>query len=270
MVSLFWFTIRQVLFDRKTLLASLALLVPCGFIVLARTMGHTNSTASYWHQYHEILQMLLLGGIVPVLCMMFSPMLITSEAESGTLVYLVTRKHRKSTILITRYLATVAAVSLITVVALVCFQLSATVGLHPNQLGSGWINDKPWMDIAEYMAITPLAISSFLAVFTLIGFLTPRALIVSGGYLVFEVVMSNIPASAREYTVTHQLRKTMVASCRELYRVFPSSPMRPLEEYFPAGDSGFWPALGVTVVALALAALLLTVRETRAASYQRD
>ena len=271
MMPLFWFSVRQALFDRKMWLAALFAAVPCALAVLFRYHRPSGGgIQSPWEAYHFVVQYLMFGGVVPLLCMLYGPALIAAEAESGTLVYLVSRQMRRGTVLLVRYAATLLALSVVLGLTLLAHFLCTIVGVDSGSTGAARAAGVTWQDLACYLLITPAAVAAYVALFATVSLITARSLVLSGLYLFsVEMVIANLPLSIRVFSITHLLRKTLTSwlpDLRELY----SLPGALTKLIYPAGESGMVTLVLVVAFTLIIAWTLVTFRELTPAKAARE
>jgi len=145
------------------------------------------------------------------------------------------------------------------------------LGLHFSVLGgvdipsltmdTPYANWDPVSDVRCYLLVVPLAVVGFLAVFSLIGLLTARALTLSVLYLVIvELCVSNLPLQARVYSLSHQLRVFMAGAIPRVTDLY-ELPSDLREALYPQGGSALPELLGIVLIALAFSCVLITVRE---------
>ncbi len=113
MKALFLFTFRQVLLERKVLLSVLLFLIPAALGFLVRSLENAESAHDLWERYHGPMNWLLLTLIIPIVCMLYGTALIGAEVESRTLVYLITRRLRRGTVLLVRFVAVALVITLL-------------------------------------------------------------------------------------------------------------------------------------------------------------
>ncbi len=272
-LALFGFTIRQTLVTRKVWLTILILAAPCALLLLIRAFEpSTRQAQTLWEMYHVPAHFFLMSALVPLVCVVHGAALIGADIEARTITYLTTRRMRRATVLIVKYVATAVVLALLCDVAM--------VGLHFCALGgrdltsviahseySGW---DPTGDLGCYLLVLPLAVVGFLAIFSLIGLVYSRPLALSVVYLIIvELILSNLPLKARMYTLSHQLRVTLAGAIPRLTRLY-ELPADLREEMYLPGETALVEVLGIVVVALALAALMVTVRELMPAKMSRE
>lgn len=258
MMTLFLFTIRQILFDRKVVLTGMFLAMPCVLLLTVRFLSEEGRNES-WEQYHIVAQFLLLAGVVPLVCLLYGPFLVGAESERGTLQYLLTRRLHRHTVLLIRFLATGVVLSLMVAATMAACNVMAYTGLV--DVGSPVAAWSQLRDLIPYLWLTPIAVVAFLALFTLISLTLPKPLVVCGVYVVaFEITLSNLPIPARSYTISHSIRKTITVFLPEVVEVYPLPPPLATDLYL-TGQTGV-PALAIlSVAALGLAALYVSYRE---------
>lgn len=272
--ALFLFTIRQMLRDAKFWAVAAALFLPCGLaLLIQRFHPPIHCLTPAWHLDHGLSQFMFLMGLVPLACMIYGTGLIGSEAESRTIGYLITRRLRRRTVLLTKFVATALVLILICSAAAAAIYASVVWRLDWPSLApkSGDLVDwNPAQELIVYLGIAALGVIGFLAIFSLIGLLTTRPLAMSVLYMVVvELVVGNLPAGARAYSLIHQLRVTAAAAIPRLVELF-ELPSGMGSQFFPANGSGVPEVLIVSGAALFLACVLVTVRELTPSKVARD
>ncbi len=258
MTALFWFTMRQILWQRRIWLTLLLLACPTGLALLVRHFEPDDP----WENYHVPVQFFLFMLVVPLICMLQGTSLINAEADSGTLAYLITRRLRRGTVLVVRFVAAACLLTALVEAVLLIHHLSL-IGWGGSAVGGalGGGQWQPLNGLAGYTAVAPLAVGAFLAVFTLISLATSKPLAGSVVYLIIvEVIVSNLPLGARIYSISHQLRKNLLVRIPEALNLYelPNELERAL---FPTGATGTVALAAVIGAALTLGYLLVTRRE---------
>ncbi len=271
--ALFWFTVRQTLLQRKIWPTLLLLASPCGLILIVRHFEHD---PQIWARFHGPALFIIVTLAIPLVCILYGTALIGSEVEGQTLVYLLTRRMRRATVLITRFAATGVVLTLLFQLATIVvftFALGGvdTEGMAPgvrHHLPAG--NWDPLRDLGWYLVIMPLGIAAFLALFTLVSMVTSRPLGASIGYFVLvELIAGNIPVRVQNYTISHQIRATMFENIPRLIDLY-DLPRSLLEQIYPPGSTGTIALIAVAVSALALSCVFVTIRELVPAKLARE
>ena len=263
MVALFWFTVRQVLFQRKIWVTLLLLAGPCALTLLVRHFGSDSGLQDVWERFHGSMQVVMFMLVLPLICMLCGTSLIGSEVEGRTLVYLLTRKMRRATVLVVRFAAAALVLAVLLEAALLAQYACAVGGIDLAALGGpegagAW---QPFNELLCYLRLGPLGVVAFLAVFVLIGLVAARPLSISIVYLiVVELIVGSLPVGARTYTVSHQLRLTMFNEIPRLEQMYELTPEQ-LAQFFPPGSTGTMAVCGLVLMALAVACVLMTTRE---------
>ncbi len=264
LVALFGFTIRQALISRKIWLTLLILAAPSGLLLLIRTFDTPAPDAKdLWEMYQVPAHILLMSVLVPLVCMVHGTALIAADAEARTITYLITRRMRRATVLLVKFVGTAVVLGVLADLGMISLHFCATAGRDvPSPVGDAYFaNWNPVTDLWYYLALMPMAVVAFLALFTLIGLLTARPLGVSVVYLIaVELILSNLPVRARIYSLAHQLRVAaagFIPRLTDLYEL----PPKLREELYPPDATAIPQLLAIIVIALVAAALLMTVRE---------
>ena len=271
--ALFFFTIRQMLRDAKFWGVAAVCLLPCVLTIAIRHFAFSPVNLEQpWTLYHGLLQFMFLMGLLPLACMIYGTALVAADAESRTIGYLITRRLRRRTVVLTRYLATALVIALLGASAVLALHASVLTGLDLESLAKmpklgAW---NPAHDLTVYLYATVLGVVGFLAVFSLIGLLTAKPLALSVFYMVvFELVISNLPVGAREYSLSHQLRVTIAGKIPNVTRLF-ELPRDLCATLYPPGASGLTSVLVVACAALILACVLATTHELTPTKVARD
>ncbi len=259
MLALFRLTVRQTLVQRQIWFGVLLLVSPAAITILIRYFGSPPSAEAQWERYHGPAQVLLIDIGIPLLCMLNGIALIASETESRTIIYLLTRRMRRATVLLVRFVAVALVLAVLSELSMIAHHLCATVGVPPPATGSlAW---RPNDALVGYLVVIPVAVVTFLAVFTAVGLILTRALSISIIYLIFfEMGLGNAPITGRVYTITHQLRLLSVDLMPNVKRFF-QLPPAVREAVFPAGATGLFALTAVVVISLLIAGILISVRE---------
>jgi ABC-type transport system involved in multi-copper enzyme maturation permease subunit len=277
MAAVFWFTIRQHLRLRRLWFTLLLLAGPAALVLLIRHFAHNMQYEHVWRRYQVPMVFMLFMIVLPLVSMLHGSALIGAEADSRTLVYLITRRLRRETVLIVRFAAVWILLTVLAVLAAVALHFCSIAGLDVARLNetASLTGDAAWRpahDLLGYLGAIPFAVAAFLAVFTLFSLVFPRPLVVSLLYLIIgEMIVGNAPVQAQVYTISHQLRRMLNSSIPFLMDVLTPAPNRSLVEplYVP-GRTGVIPLLAVTLLALALAAVAVRTRELQPAKTSRE
>lgn len=188
-----------------------------------------------------------LFALVPMLVSMLGMLLWTSpaiavELERRSWVYLAVRPNGSTAVLLGKYLAAIAWVLPPALIGL-------TVAVLASGTENGW---RIWWSLTRLVC---LACPAYGAMYLVIGTVMPRrAIVLSVGYtLVFEFVVSFVPAIINKFTIQYRLRSLFVRWCEiDLTEASRSSPMALV------GDEPTWQhiaILGTLVVVLLGAAV---------------
>lgn len=136
-----------------------------------------------------------------LLAMFYGTSVLGHELDGKTLTYLFTRPLPRWRFVVGKYLAIITALSIPTSISL--FVSWLILGAHGS--------------VALFVSLliaTLGALAAYNAIFVLFGFLVPRrAMIVALLYgIVFEFILSFVPALVNEFTVTYYLRSIVVES----------------------------------------------------------
>jgi hypothetical protein len=263
-LALFNFTVRQTLLHRRIWLTLVMLVAPSVLHLAIRAFAPPlEDPRDVWEVYHISALFLFMSVLIPLVCLVHGTALIGADVEAGTIAYLITRRLRRATVLLVKFVATLVVLAGLCDLAMVGLHLSQLAGrdLAPSVANSSYADWSPAHDLRAYLIIIPFAVSGFLALFNFIALLTARPIAASVIYLVVsELVLSNIPAKARVYSLSHWLRVPLSGMIPGLPRVF-EIPRDLTEKLYPPGAGLPAALVGIPLVALALAAIIVSVRE---------
>ena len=191
-----------------------------------------------------------LFALVPMLVSMLGSLLwttpaISAELERRSWIYLAVRPNGGTAVLLGKYLAAVTWVIPPALVGLsIAVPLAAT--------GDGW---RLWWTMARLVC---LACPAYAAVYLLLGTLMPRrAMILAVAYtLIFEFVISFVPAVINRITVQYRLRALLEVWCD-----LPMLAGRPSTGLAPTSNAQAWQHVAILMlfapVLLALSVVIL-------------
>lgn len=199
-----------------------------------------------------MLTFIFLQTLVILIPLLFATSLLRDEIEEGTLVYLFTRPIPKWKVLLAKYAATTGVCALLVVLGIGVFQLAFVI--------PGGADGFAWgKRTFAFMAAGALGVVGYGALFTLIGLISKRGLIVGIAYgFISEFLLTNLPAVIKKLTVMHYLRSVA------LYDIgLPDADMERFLGLLDLAEPGT--AVGVvlagTVVLLFLSCVLVTRNE---------
>lgn len=259
MITLFNFTLRQTLFERRVLVALLLFSLPLGLAILLRCVDHD---APMWQVWHHLAQYVLLMASLPLVALFYGCSLIASDVESGTIVYLLSRRLRRGTVLFTRYLGVVVGLSLLAALSVIALYAVTTVGVPPEALKAPVPDWQGGPELRAYLLMVPMAVAAYTALFLAVSLGVSKPMVFCGLYVVAsEMVVSNLPLGLRSVTIQHQLRLCLTGRIRELARVYEELPRELILQLHPPNQTGYVNLFIVTAAALAVAATLITCRQ---------
>ena len=246
--AVFFFEWRRALTVPRIAWWAVLTLFPVFIVLMVRMTPAEDIPREFWS--------LFLFALVPMLISTLGTFLWTTSAVSAELereswIYIAVRPGGRTAMLLGKYLAAVAWVLPAALVA-----LTGAVGLA--QTGDTW---RIWSAIA---CITCLSVPAYAAVYLALGTLFPkRAMVVAVAYtLVFELVISMVPALINKLTVQYRLRALLV-DWAEIE--FPEEANGFMMTTALLGDAPAWwhvaVLTGYTFGLLVTAVLLVRVRE---------
>ena len=198
-------TLAELLRARHALLLAAVLLVPVAFALywsLAETI-----TGDALYQWGIVFVILYLNVSVPLSALLVGASLISSERESQTLVYLLTRPVRRWKVALTKFIAggatCVAGITVSMALAL------AALALHARSGPAAQIFN--WSDALSYWpqcaGIAAAALAAYLALFFLAGVLLRRAVALGVVFIVLWEGFVGFSKGVLHYaTVIHYVR----------------------------------------------------------------
>lgn len=271
MAALFTFTLKQIFIDRKLWFALALFAFPAGIALLIRSLSEEYGPAVAWEVHHVTMNVLTFHLVIPMVCLLYGTALIGADVEHRTIIYLTTRKLRRPTMLIIRFLAGWLALSLLALIAVSILHLCLTFRLNLSEVAFNpdtWLRDariadfwNPTRYVAVYLAVAPLALAAYLAAFLTISLVFSKPFVFSVSYaVVFELMLGNVPVAARSYTIIHHVRQTLVHHLHSVRR-YVGAPRDIAEELYPYDDTGVWTLLAIIIGLLAIAGTLVYWRE---------
>jgi ABC-type transport system involved in multi-copper enzyme maturation permease subunit len=262
--ALFFFTLRQSFRDMKFWLVVTALFLPCVLVGVVRYFGPPQNVEQAWALYHGLIHFMFLLGLVPLACMIHGAGLIGTEVEARTITYLITRRLKRRTVLAVRFAAALTALTLACWAALIALHFCVVVNRDwvsmSTNMGAPW---SPVRDLTVYLGLMPAALAGFLALFALIGIVFSKPLAWSLVYFViFELILGNIPADVSRYSIIRQLRSWAVAMMPSVERLG--------SEVMVADSRGLRNVILVAVIALVFACIRVSRRELVPGKVARD
>lgn len=148
-----------------------------------------------------LLHALLPQAVVPLTALLFASGLVQDDVEEQTLTYFLIRPIPRWSIYVAKALGAVIVTSALAAT----FTTAAAAAIRLD------VGDYGVADLAReggvLAATSSLAMSTYIAIFGLLGLLTRRVLVAGVGYVVvFEGFVSNIPFLVRQATVLFHVR----------------------------------------------------------------
>jgi ABC-type transport system involved in multi-copper enzyme maturation permease subunit len=261
------------LLSKRILLTLLLLAAPCAIVLLVRIAAPApEHIGELWEPYHLIAHLMLMSGLIPLVCIVHGTAMIGSEVEARTIIYLTTRRPRRVWVLLARFAAAALVLTVLCEAGMLILHLSFFAGVDVSSLPvvRGLEDWSPAHDLRVYLAVIPVAVVCFLAVFSLVGLLTARPLAVSVFYLVvIELILGNIPAKVAAYSVSFHLRTALVGAIPRIVDLY-ELPDSVRDQLYPLGATAAPELCGIILVCLILAGLLVTFRELVPAKITRE
>ena len=213
---------RALTLPRMTWWAVLAAF-PVFIIGLIRFTAQTSPPRELWGYF--------LFALIPMLVSMLGTLLwttpaISAELERRSWVYLTVRPHGGTAVLLGKYLAAVTWVIPPALVGLtIAVPLAATndtwrlwwtmVTFQPANQAAQAATNESWLLWWTMARLVCLSCPAFAAIYLLIGTLMPRrAMVLAVAYtLIFELIISFVPAVINKLTVQYRLRALLYEWC---------------------------------------------------------
>lgn len=176
-------------------------MIPVALAVLVRILmaGRTGEAVSV---FNDILMVFYLQFYVVVLSLFYGTSVLPEDIEGRTMAYLVTRPVSKPSVVIGKYAAYTALMAIMTGVSLT---LSFFV-MNSSRAGEASL----YRQFFGYAGVLALAILAYTGLFTFLGALLKRALLLG---LVFgfgwENVIQYFPGSTQKFSVVHYLKSLL-------------------------------------------------------------
>jgi ABC-type transport system involved in multi-copper enzyme maturation permease subunit len=216
---------------------------PTLLMLLARSQAQQDPTSEQYTivAYYLVVQVGCLLGLL-----LWATPAIGSELESQTWIYLAMRPHGKTAVLLGKYAVAAAWTASAGILSAIGVSIAGPI-------------DEPLRLAAVLVALVLMASLCYSALFVFIGAaVASRATVVAVVYtLLFEGLMSNVPATVNKLTVCYRLR-ALLADWMGLSARFPDA-----EKFF--GNEPVWEHLAClvlyTAVILALATWTMRSKE---------
>ncbi len=198
------FAVRQTLRSRRAVLVYLLLALPpvVGIITVhAADISDARTSAQiYW----GLTLAMMLTASLPLAAMLSCGPLVSNEVSDGTLVYLLTRRLSRQSVLLAKFLGAVfslVAVSVLSQALLVVTFAFGRYGLTGAERGAALVGG---------FAIVAVGAVVFAAVFNVISMIFRKPLAVGVGFLIVtEWIFLTLPVGIRRLTVGYHLRSLL-------------------------------------------------------------
>ena len=167
-------------------------LFPIFIVTLIRFSPVPDLSPDWWAAILFLLLPMLISMLGTFLC---TTAIVSSELEQKSWVYLAVRPNGSTAVLLGKYLVAVTWVISAAILGL-------TVSVLITQMDDMW---RMWLTLARLIC---LSCPAYAAVFLILGTLFPkRSMVIAVAYtLIFELVISLIPAMINNLTVQYRLR----------------------------------------------------------------
>jgi ABC-2 type transport system permease protein len=202
--GVFDLALEGMIWSRRSLLMAVLLGLPVVFGVLYRLVisAHLPSEVTALGLFGQIVVSYYVGIVLPLAALFYATALIADEVEGKTITYLFTRPIRRGAILsgkFASYLATTLSLSLPPLV--VTFFLLATAEGAGVGASLG--------DLLRDLGVVVLALLSYGALFTLMGVLLRRPMIMGLAFIFVWEWLYRMPGYMPRFTLTAYLRSLL-------------------------------------------------------------
>lgn len=181
-------------------------------VAIAWTIAHLGKKTSAADIATHLGWMLVLQVLVPILSLVGGSAVVAEEVEDRTVTYLFSRPIPRASVLLGRWLASAAFLTLVLAgsTALLCWAASSA--------------SKPGPELRDGIA-SPLIVAAiagalaYSALFAVLGVFVKHPMLVGLGYaFAIEGLFANLPGSTQSLSIQHYLRSLVAAGGNEHWR----------------------------------------------------
>jgi ABC-2 type transport system permease protein len=205
--GVFELTVETMIWSRRSLFAAILLGLPVLFAILYRVVlaREMEADVNGWELYGFIvafyyIHAAFIPGVLPLIALFYGSALIAEEVEGKTITYLLTRPVRRGSILAGKFAAYLA-----TTLSLALPAVIVTFFLLVTEHGFRGVGARV-PDLFRDMGVVSLTLVVYGALFTLMGVVLKRPVILGLLFLFGWELVSNLPGDTPKYTVTTWLR----------------------------------------------------------------
>jgi ABC-2 type transport system permease protein len=200
--GVFGLTLEGMVWSRRTLLMAVLLGLPMLLAVVYRAAlaARTAARFSGFDAYGTLVALYYVRNVLPLAALFYATALIADEVEGKTITYLLTRPIQRPAILVGKFAAYLVTTLCLTLPPLVItFFVMVTAG---GGAGLGAYVPHLFQD----MGVLALTLLAYGALFTLLGVMLRRPMIVGLLFLFFWELLANVPGYMPRLTLTAYLR----------------------------------------------------------------
>ncbi|QGJ72433.1 Hypothetical protein PBC10988_41540 [Planctomycetales bacterium 10988] len=242
--ALWRFTWSQLLWSTSTLMLSLPLVLACLFLIRVRYSRFDDLDLAFQRFSNEFTIGVFASFLLPLTALAYGTISISNEREEGTLIYLLLRPIPRPLLILTKYLASLPLILLVTT----------------GSFGTYCFISGPAGQTAFSLYLVPLLLLAwaYTGVFTLFAVWFRHATVFALVYALFmEFFLGNMPGLIKRVAVNFYGR-SMMMQAGEPHGL--EVPRRAL--FAPVSfEEGAWTLAGIALVALLLAMFSFHYRE---------
>lgn len=247
--EVFTFFLKRGIKAKRSKLFFLLSLIPVIILLIAKIIEIVNPNASISAEgiFSRILLIIYIQLLIPILSLFFGTSVVNEEIDNKTLIFLTTAPIPKPSIILGKFCAFYLVSSIVINMGLLLSFLIINVN-HLTRL-------KYYNEFLLYAGAGLVAILSYMALFTLLGSLFKKSMIL-GLLFIFgwESIVQYLPGTTQKFTLIHFVKSLLPESSENIkFLVFRLEPS-------PAFDS-IIVLIFVTLISLILASLIFTKKE---------
>jgi ABC-2 type transport system permease protein len=200
--GVFGLTLEGMVWSRRSLLMAVLLGLPVLLAVLYRVALAAKTAARFsgFDAYGTLVALYYVRNVLPLAALFYATALVADEVEGKTITYLLTRPIRRPAILVGKF-----AAYLVTTLCLTLPPLVITFFVMVTARGGAGLGAYV-PHLFQDMGVLVLTLLSYGALFTLLGVLLRRPMIVGVLFLFLWELLANVPGYMPRLTLTAYLR----------------------------------------------------------------
>ena len=200
--GVFGLALEGMVWSRRSLLMAILLGLPVLLAVLYRVAlaAKTAARFSAFDAYGTLVALYYVRNVLPLAALFYATALVADEVEGKTITYLLTRPIRRPAILVGKFAAYLVTTLSLTLPALVITFFVMVTARGASGLGAYVPH------LFQDMGVLALTLLAYGALFTLMGVLLRRPMILGLLFLFVWELMANLPGYMPRLTLTAYLR----------------------------------------------------------------